>query len=287
MFFAFLDLNCDCFLTWTRRVSKVYKNTFSFGSVICEATATSQKNSKILVAKVRLKGISTLAQKNRRACPIRTQTQKDQIMTLLQYADADQFTPTQVASLDVDELELRHFTALQMTRAWQEIWEIFYNNPWFRGKLRCCVRKAARDAGLRSDCYDDIQQEALVEFAKALQRNSSLGFLLSKGTFQAFVSTIIYRCCLKGLRQFQRRHRSMPDDDFMHPYYEEHSQFEKLMDFRHLANQISEPYRGIVRQLLAGESIDNIALSRKRSKRTIYRWVDRSVEMLKDRYFQE
>ena len=189
--------------------------------------------------------------------------------------------------LGAEELELQHFTALQTLRSWQEIWELFYSSPWFRYKLRFSVRKTARDSGLGSDCQDDIMQEALIEFAKALQRNASLGFDPSKGSFQGFLSTIIYRCCLKGLRQFQRRHLSMPDDDFMHPYYEEHAQLEKLMDFRHIARQIPEPYRGIVRQLLAGESINNIARTRKRSKRTVYRWIDRSIDLLKERYFQE
>jgi len=190
-------------------------------------------------------------------------------------------------SLDSEELELQHFTALQTMCGWQEIWELFYASPWFRYKLGFCVRKAARDSGLGKDCCDDIQQEGLIEFAKAIQRNSSLGFDPSKGTFQGFLSTVIYRCCLKGLRQFQRRYCSIPNDDFMHPYYEEHAQLEKLMDFRHLARQISEPYRGIVRQLLAGESIPQIAKSRNRSTRTIYRWIDRSVELLKERYFCE
>lgn len=190
-------------------------------------------------------------------------------------------------SEECQDLELQHFTSLQTMRSWQDIWELFYSNPWFRYKLGICVRKVARDFSLGSDCHDDIQQEALIEFAKALQRNCSLGFDLSKGSFRGFLSTVLYRCCLKGLRQFQRRHRSIPDDDFMHPYYEEHSQLEKVMDFRHMARQIPEPYRGVVRQLLVGVSVADIARSRNRSKRTVYRWIDRSVELLKDRYFED
>ena len=189
-------------------------------------------------------------------------------------------------NISSEDLELEHFTALHTMRSWQDIWGLFYNNLWFRRKLTSCVRKAARDGGLGPDCYDDIRQEALIEFAKALQRNCSLRFDLSKGTFEGFLHVVVYRSCLKGLRQFQRRHHSMADDDFMHPYYEEHTQLEKLVDFRHVADQIAEPYRGLVRQLLTGETVDSIAVSRKRSKRTIYRWIDRSVELLKQRYFE-
>jgi len=193
---------------------------------------------------------------------------------------------TKRPSLESEELELQHFTALQTMQDWQDIWDLFYASDWFRYKLGFCVRKAAREFGLMSDCHDDIRQEALVEFARSIQRNLSLGYDPTKGTFQAFLSTVIYRCCLKGLRQFKRRCLSLPDDDFMHPYYEEHSQLEKVIDFRHVARQIPEPYRGIVRQLLAGQSIEHIARTRKRSKRTIYRWVDRSIDLLKARYFE-
>ena len=211
---------------------------------------------------------------------------KETTMPLCQTPGTFLAVESPVENISSEDLELEHFTALHTMRSWQDIWGLFYNNLWFRQKLKRCVRKAAREAGLGPDCYDDIQQEALIGFAKALQRNCSLGFNLSKGTFEGFLHVVIYRCCLKGLRQFQRRHRSMPDDDFMHPYYEEHSQLEKLVDFRHVADQIAEPYRGIVRQLLTGETVDSIALSRKRSKRTIYRWIDRSVDLLKQRYFE-
>lgn len=189
--------------------------------------------------------------------------------------------------LDSEELKHQHFSAVQAMSSWQEIWEIFHSNPWFRSKLGFCARKAAREIGLGADCYDDIQQQALIEFAKALQRNRSLGFDLSKGSFRGFLSTVIYRCCLKGLRQFQRRHHSMTSSNFLHPYYEEHLELEKLIDFRQISRQIPEPFRGVVRQLLAGESVGSIAKSRNRSKRTIYRWIDRSIALLRERYFQE
>ena len=73
----------------------------------------------------------------------------------------------------------------------------------------------------------------------------------------------------------------------MHPLLEEHAQIEKLMDFRHIAKQIPEPYQGIIRQLLAGDSILEIAKSRNRSKRTVYRWVKQSIGLLKEKYLSK
>ena len=213
-------------------------------------------------------------------------TRKQITMESIQNAGFDRLAIPSVGNLDSDDLELQYFTALQTMQDWQDIFEVFYANPWFNFKLRTYVRTAARKFSLGSDCYDDIRQEALVLFAGTLQRNRSLGFVRSKGSFSGFVSIIIYRCCLKGLRQFQRQHQAMSDDDFFHPYYEEQAQLEKLLDFRHMVVQIPEPYRGIVGQLLAGESVGSIAKSRKRSKRTIYRWIDRSIELLKDAYFK-
>ena len=71
-----------------------------------------------------------------------------------------------------------------------------------------------------------------------------------------------------------------------HPYYEEHSQLEKVIDLRKVAKELPEPYRGIVRQVCAGKTVNDIAESRNRSKRTIYRWIDRSIELMKQRYFE-
>lgn len=189
--------------------------------------------------------------------------------------------------LDDNNLELQHFLALQTHQSWQDIWEIFYSNAWFRDKLKRSACRTGRNAGLRSDCQDDIMQEALIEFSKALQRHTSLRYDSSKGSFYRFISTILYRCCIKGLRQFKTRHRPILYGDFMHPLLEEHAQIEKLMDFRHIAKQIPEPYQGIIRQLLAGDSIPEIAKSRNRSKRTVYRWVKQSIGLLKEKYLSK
>jgi len=187
----------------------------------------------------------------------------------------------------VEELETRHLAAVDQQHRWQEVWEIFYRNRWFRQTLLIAARRAVRRAGLKRDCVDDVRQEALIEFSRSLQRRPSLGFDPSRGNFSSFVGLIIHRCCLKALRQFRHQYLSLHDDGFFHPYYEEHSQIEKIMDLRKATSELQEPYRGLVRQICAGVSIDEIANRSKRSRRTIYRWLDRSIELLKTHYLED
>jgi DNA-directed RNA polymerase specialized sigma24 family protein len=187
----------------------------------------------------------------------------------------------------INELEAQHFAAVQLSLDWQDVWGLFYRSPWFRYKLTACAREAARRGSLGKDAVEDIKQESLVEFAKALQRNPSLGFDRDRGDFHSYLSTILHRCSLKSLRMFRQRFLSVFDDEFLHPYYEHQSQIEKVIDFRHVASRIPEPYRGIVVQICAGQSIESIARDRKRSVRTIYRWLDRAIDMLKTRYFED
>lgn len=187
----------------------------------------------------------------------------------------------------LEDLELHHLIAVQTAVDWQQVWEIFYRNRWFRQAMLIASRKAVRCAGLPRDCVEDVRQEAQIEFSRALQRRTSLGFDPTRGSFSGFVSLIVHRCCLKALRQFRHQFLSLQSDDVFHPYYEEHSQIEKIIDLRYVANELQEPYHGLVKQICEGASIDEIAESRNRSRRTIYRWLDRSVELLKSRYFED
>jgi RNA polymerase sigma factor (sigma-70 family) len=193
---------------------------------------------------------------------------------------------SEMASHSLEELELEHLTAVQSAQNWQEVLNTFYANRWFRQTLRIKARKAVKRSGLPRGDVDDIYQEALFEFSRALQRRTSLGFDPSRGGFSAFIGVVIHRCCLKALRQFRHRHLSLHEDELFHPYYEEQSQLEKVMDLREMARELPEPYRGIVRQVCFGRSVDEIAARQNRSKRTIYRWIDRSIELMKQRYFE-
>lgn len=192
-----------------------------------------------------------------------------------------------VRSRSIEDLKNRHLIAVNDDTPWQEVWEIFYRNRWFRQTLLIAARRAVRRAGRKRDCVDDVRQEALVEFSRSLQRNVSLGFDPGRGNFAAFVGLIVHRCCLKALRQFRHQCLSLHDEGFFHPYYEEQSQIEKIFDLRKAASELQEPYRSLVRQVCNGDSIDEIADRSKRSRRTIYRWLDRSVELLKVHYFAE
>jgi RNA polymerase sigma factor (sigma-70 family) len=187
----------------------------------------------------------------------------------------------------ISKLEMKHFLSVQSLEVWQDVWELFCNDPWFQNQLSRSARRVVNRAGFDRNRVDDIQQEALVEFAKALQRDSSLGFDPTRGQFQGFLSTIIHRCCQKALRQFHRRQLMSLNEEFLHPFYDDQLQLEKIIDFHQLANEIPEPYRGVVRQVCDGLTIGEIARKRKRSKRTIYRWIDRSIELLQAKFSEE
>jgi RNA polymerase sigma factor (sigma-70 family) len=190
-------------------------------------------------------------------------------------------------SRSLEDLQHRHQVAVKTAIGWQEVWELFYRNRWFRQTLLIAARKAVRRSGLKRDCVDDVRQEALIEFSRSLQRRTSLGFDPTRGNFAAFVGLIVHRCCLKALRQFRHQYLSLHQDGWFHPYYEEHSQIEKIMDLKQAASELQEPYRSLVRQICAGVAIDEIAQRSKRSRRTIYRWLDRAIELLKIHYAEE
>jgi len=129
------------------------------------------------------------------------------------------------------------------------------------------------------------KQHVLVELAAAIQRQPMLGFDTRKGSYGGFLSTILYRACLKALRQFSQSKDRSYFEDLLHPYYEDQAQREKILDFRHVASQIPDPYRRIVRQLCNGSSIPEIATAEDRSTRTIYRLVERSIDLMQVLYF--
>ena len=191
-----------------------------------------------------------------------------------------------IHSKSLADLEDRHADAVRENDDWQIVWELFYRNRWFRQTLLMAARRAVRRSGLKPDCIDDVRQEALIEFSRSLERNISLGFDSNRGNFAGFVGLIIHRCCLKGLRQFRNQCLSFREELF-HPWYEEQSHTEKIMDLRKAASELQEPYRSLVRQVCAGVSIEEIARRSKRSRRTIYRWLERSIELLKFHYFSE
>ena len=188
-----------------------------------------------------------------------------------------------IAHLAAD-LEAKHFLAIHTLLEWQEVWEIFYQNPWFRKKLFYSAQFAARQSGLGRHNIDDIQQEALIIFSKSLQRDTSLGFDRNRGSFRGFISTVIHRCCQKALRQFHRQHLYSLDCEYLHPTHNENEGVVEQLDLETLIQKIPDPYRHTLQQLLEGSTIKQIAQRQRKSQRTIYRWLERAVQILQSKF---
>lgn len=164
---------------------------------------------------------------------------------------------------------------------WTEVWQKFHDNRWFKKRLNDSAGRVISQTGLPQEWKEDVKQEALIVFSRALQRDKTLGFDERRGNFGSFISTIIYRCCQKGLRQFRRSINQAVTAD-KHPLTEPMEALDDRLDLRDCVWRLDEPYQSTVRLILFGRSITEIARLTKRSERTIYRRLERAIELLRE-----
>lgn len=179
------------------------------------------------------------------------------------------------------ELEDVHQQAIDCDADWTQIWALFYESPWFLRRLDFSARKLIHKLHAPVQWKDDVKQEALLVFARSIQRNPTLGFDLNRGSFGGFLSTIIYRCCQKGLRQFNHHHSQQIDEEHTHPFEDTTKEIDELLDLQNCLSQLPEPYKMTVAMICEGKSISQIAQRTKRSVRTVYRWIDKATELLR------
>ena len=181
----------------------------------------------------------------------------------------------------IQQLADKHQRAVARKQCWTEIWQMFYEDAWFQHRLNDSARFNTLRCHMPMHNREDVKQEALVQFARAIERDRSLGFRPERGNYGAFLATVIHRCCQKGLRQF--RHFGGPSiwDGLRHPLVDHWDELDEQLDLRESIGQIPEPYRKTIQQICEGHSIEEIARRRKKSVRTIYRWLDQGIERLK------
>ena len=182
----------------------------------------------------------------------------------------------------LEELESVHQKAVEAGAEWTQVWELFYENPWFLRRLDFSARKLIYRLHFPVQWKEDIKQEALLVFARSIQRDRTLGFDETRGSYGAFLSTIIYRCCQKGVRQFNHYKKQKICEEYTHPFEELTDQMDEHLDLQHCLRQLPEPYKMTVTLICEGKSIPQIAKRTKRSVRTIYRWIDKATELLRD-----
>lgn len=157
------------------------------------------------------------------------------------------------------------------TREWSEIWIQLYRDSWFRRKLNQSAIRVLHKLALPLGWKQDVTQEALLILARQLQRNRTLGYDSHRGQLSSFLSTVIYRSCLKSVRALNGpRHHSL-EKVSNEPFFESTPQVQESLDLHDCIERLDEPERSIVEQIIKGKSVPEIARGMNRSPRTIYR----------------
>ena len=174
----------------------------------------------------------------------------------------------------------KHFAAIEERQSGIRIWRMFCEDPWFNNQLSGFAALAATNYNLPTTHIEDIKQESLLRFASSLQSNPLLGFEPNTGAnYHGYLSTIIYRQCVKSTRQFLNACESL--DDIAQPVVNQWDQVDEQLDFHHLLSVIDEPFRSVLMSTRDGESVAEIAATnRNRTQRTIYRWLKQGVDQL-------
>jgi len=180
-------------------------------------------------------------------------------------------------------LAASHMAAVAAAKPWREIWQLIVEHAWFQNKLEQLAQKVRRQAKLNAVDVEDIKQHVLLEIAAAIQRNLSLGFDADKGKYQAFMSTIVYRACLKSLRQFKsyRKEFSCDFQQDLDRHTNTNQTHVAIQDLRAAVNRLPSPYCEITSRVCAGESVDKIAADFGKSTRTLYRLIRHAVDLIR------
>ncbi len=142
------------------------------------------------------------------------------------------------------------------------------------------ARKVARKERLSQSNVEDIKQDAIVKFIQTIKRNRSLGLRLKLGEYGPFLATVILRCCQNGSRQFRKSRFVQTDLAAQCMEYDDRRQIDQQLDIRELIANVAEPNRTILRLTLHGLTLEEIAQRLRKSKRTISRRLNASIEQV-------
>lgn len=173
-----------------------------------------------------------------------------------------------------------HQDAIDADASWIDVWELFFEDPWFRRRLDFSARKLISQYQLPPQWIEDVKQEAVLIFSQSIRRDRSLRFDPNRGSFGAFISTIIYRCCQKALRQFNQV-ATRAIDESVHPVTEFVDALDEQLDFYQRLDQLPTRYQTTLKLFCAGKTIPEIAVETNRSARTIYRWIDKATDLIR------
>lgn len=187
------------------------------------------------------------------------------------------------SGIQPQQLWQKHLSWCRRDETPETILALLCADGWFQEKLAMHVSRTVRIAPGIGVCPDDIRQEALLILLSALRRRSCLGFDPEKGSYAGFLHTILGRACCKALRQFKHSNHWPIDDEAVHPLYDPVDSWLELMGLREEIAALGQPYRRIMESLSAGKTVDETAECLGKCRRTIYRWIDEAIRLMRGR----
>ena len=183
----------------------------------------------------------------------------------------------------IDGLFKQHCAAVRNQQPLDRLWKIFFEHDWFSHQLERSTRYVVCKYNYPTHIFEDVQQEALLRFARLLKKDPMLGYQAERGSYEYYLKLVVYHCCIKSLRSFTRIDDPVlfPElKESQHPLLDEHELIDEQLDFQQSVSYLREPFRSTVQSVCDGMSIQGIARQQNRSPRTVYRWLDRGVEQL-------
>ena len=186
-------------------------------------------------------------------------------------------------STHVENLYKKHVAYCRQERSPEEVLAMFYDDQWFQEKLAIATNVAIAKAKGLACCADDIRQDALILVHRALQRRICLGYDPDRGSYAGFLSTILGRSCQKALWQFRHTFYLAIESETQHPHHDPREGVDENLDLVQQIGRLEQPYRSVLEAVCQGKSVDEIAASQQKSRRTIYRWMKSGMQNLEKR----
>lgn len=182
------------------------------------------------------------------------------------------------------DLKQQHDLALQQNADWLTLWELFSEHPWFQKQLQTCAIKASKRFHAPREWIHDIEQDAMIRFGEQLQRDPTLGFESSRGSYSGWIYVLLRTCCLKALRQFRESRQTIGEpsegekcEDSLRPVRIKLEVLEEL-------HRLPKSQRQALSRYIAGVPVSEIASEQQMSLRSAYRLIEASLNRLKERF---
>lgn len=181
-----------------------------------------------------------------------------------------------------DRLCQEHLQLCHRQANWNEIWRLFLNDDAFLRLCDAVALRTIRKFGLPADCLCDIKQEALLSFAKTVQRHPCLGFDADRGCFGSWLRMLLTRCCAKALRQFRDRSRQGASVDVRYLIDESYSPVEHRIDAEVVLKRLDDRVSRVMQLRIVGTSVTEIATKIGCGEHTVYRLFNRGLNQLQN-----